>query len=807
MAEWIGNDSWFASYAQGSISSKPPSETMVEMEEVEIAITEAFRNVYRAVAFDIDGTLTEREQTEINPQMARIIGRLLQRGVPVFLITGRGRSSSREVAREIKKISGLSDWYMRRLQCITHNGVFLIRTPTEDPQYFLSQERLLADPMSNLEGLYDKVLGFFNDYKDKHNISRVDFMKEPHSIRLVFDSEAERKNLEEQLQDFISGINSTQNFDNIFLSRGSYGKKSCLDLSATNKKLALERVSQIIGVSPNKILRIGDRGEEGGNDYDLLDSVAGFSVGGLSPYATRCHPVLGEDMQTQLHGIEATNRLLNLVLLFPALSLKPKNPEKIISAHKSFEKLALRRSREEGENVTQQIRLRLRYAPVNSSGFTIPRSVTIADIYDQFSGGVFFRDWEFDALGNDHKLLELFDIYKLLEFTKKEPSSKWSMYTDTGILMRGPNYYYCLTFPPTKDSIPLFLEIFIDFINRAIDGITFVLPKGEDFGTFKLLLAIKDNVRNMLLRLFYISFLIDMNSDDRNFDSTRSLLTEGLSPHTRYHYNFLLNPEIDSKKQIEKYSEFLVKILNDITKKKEIIITESLKIPQEQDVFKWRECDHFLQNITAIQLGFHELRQREEIWKLEQLIGLGLAHGGIEMPIIAHEVARLQKVSMEIGILEISRYSKEAREKIQEGDEEYLSELLTKKKPLFLSNESRKTIRGESCILMDDNCTTCATLQYSRDFLLLQGADVVGAIIIRFPGVNRQVHMALPTDGFPDPDVLFSFIRGLIAPSPYARLIEPHESENPYIDQTELFDKSKARIQRYLLKNGTPPLQ
>jgi len=47
---------------------------------------------------------------------------------------------------------------------------------------------------------------------------------------------------------------------------------SVLDIAETNKKLALERVANIIGVSSNKILRIGDQGQEG-ERFDLLDSV------------------------------------------------------------------------------------------------------------------------------------------------------------------------------------------------------------------------------------------------------------------------------------------------------------------------------------------------------------------------------------------------------------------------------------------------------------------------------------------------------------------------------------------------------
>src|SRR5207248_195655 len=123
---------------------------------------------------------------------------------------------------------------------------------------------------------------------------------------------------------------------------------------------------------------------------------------------------------------------------------------------------------------------------------------------------------------------------------------------------------------------------------------------------------------------------------------------------------------------------------------------------------------------------------------------------------------------------------------------------------LCMIDNPDKHIDDAAFVIMDDNCTTCVTLQLARDFLVMQGADVVGAIAVRFPGVNRHVQMAMPGHGFCDPEILFSFIRGLIAPSPYSRLIYPETGPNPYLDQTHVFDKAKERIARYLQKNCTP---
>ena len=144
---WVGNEGWFDEYSQRIAILKNLNSSSVP--KIKEAIKSAFMRVYRAVAFDIDGTLTENDKSAIDLRMAGLVGRLLQRGVPVFLITGRGRNSARQAADEIRKGAQLSDWYFRKLHCITHNGVFLLSTPSDDPTAFLSNWETIAPKKIN----------------------------------------------------------------------------------------------------------------------------------------------------------------------------------------------------------------------------------------------------------------------------------------------------------------------------------------------------------------------------------------------------------------------------------------------------------------------------------------------------------------------------------------------------------------------------------------------------------------------------------------------------------------------------------
>jgi hypothetical protein len=201
----------------------------------------------------------------------------------------------------------------------------------------------------------------------------------------------------------------------------------------------------------------------------------------------------------------------------------------------------------------------------------------------------------------------------------------------------------------------------------------------------------------------------------------------------------------------------------------------------------------------------HELRQRKDIQQSQRLVAMGLAYGGIELPAIAQAVAQKRGLALEAALAKVSIYSdRKISQMIRAGEHSYVTHLLSETRPLCMMDALDHQVDDVAFILMDDNCTTCVTLQLARDFLVMQGADVVGAISVRFPGVNRHVQMAMPGHGFCDPENFFSFIRGLVAPSPYTRLIYPNTGENPYLDQTQMFDKAKVRIARYLEKNGTP---
>ena len=801
MKEWLSDPEWIIQYSSGvALLKKSAILTDKELDEVRDSIKNTFRRVYRAVAFDIDGTITPKGSIHVDQEMAKAVGRLLRRGVPVVLVTGRGRPSARQAAQEIKSFSQLSDWHMRRLQCVTHNGTFIIETPTNNPSSFLTVERVISELYFSKDLLVTKIQQAIA--VSGVDITTVTVDQEPHSIRIKFLSEQDRTSVRSFLEKIVTDLTTSEN--PLYLCLGAYENLSCVDLVGTNKKQALSIVAKKWGIAPDKILRLGDQGQEEGNDYDLLKSSSGFSVGEFSSDLERCLPVLAEDNRTQLIGAEAAVRLMKLVRLFPPLSISSSQGAERIASLRSFEKIAISRSRRAVDEATEKLRESIKSLIADGEAFIDIDSLQISDIYDPLSGGVRFRDWEFDQLPSSHLAFGLFGI-PFPSLNTSEPS-KWCMFTDTAILMRGPDYYFGYTRSIEERNLNSYMVIAEEFVRGAILLTNFMSNEKPCLTRYKLFLAIQDNIRNIILKIFYISFLTESEMIASDYVHTRTLFLKAVLPHTEIQLNFLFDKGLTWRNSLIDYASFIDSLLKyAIVLKNKMIVKSDNFLIKETKLFKWRECDHFLQNVMAVRHGIKGLKDTQDI-EHQNIAFVGLAHGGIELPAIASVIAKSEGLNSTAGIAKVSIYgNKDYGEMVRAGDEEYVVRLLTEKKPFCMMELPESSSEEPAIILMDDNCTTCVTLQLARDFLVSLGADVVGAIVVRFPGVNRYVHMSLPGHGFPDPEILFSFIQGLIAPSPYARLVCPGNG-NPYQDQTATFDKAEARIERYLLKNGTPRL-
>ena len=146
-------------------------------------------------------------------------------------------------------------------------------------------------------------------------------------------------------------------------------------------------------------------------------------------------------------------------------------------------------------------------------------------------------------------------------------------------------------------------------------------------------------------------------------------------PLTDFHYRFLLEIYFDWRNSLTEGAACISILLDmlgtaqlhklvDRADQEIVTPTELSNNRGRKAYFRWRETDFFLQNITAIQLGLREFRQRGDIGAQgKSVLVVGLAFGAIELPAIAQVVGPARQLSMTSALAHISHYGDEAIQK------------------------------------------------------------------------------------------------------------------------------------------------
>ncbi len=90
-------------------------------------------------------------------------------------------------------------------------------------------------------------------------------------------------------------------------------------------------------------------------------------------------------------------------------------------------------------------------------------------------------------------------------------------------------------------------------------------------------------------------------------------------------------------------------------------------------------------------------------------------------------------------------------------------------------------------------------MQIALNLLFTNNIDVKDIVAIRYPSLNRVEQMFLKGHGAIDTTKFFSYIKGLMFPSPYSKI---KSAEQGLLDELGVFNKSRNRVLKYLYKNG-----
>ncbi len=222
---------------------------------------DSFSITYNAVAIDYDGTMIPVTDRDARPgkELISTVGDFLDAQIPVVIISGRGHS-------------------LLKLRVKPH----------------------VEDSLALL------FLAMYNGSV----VSRGDNKEVIHSAEPHFDKTYRSLTRDIRLQRFAEKIIQTEHFGSRFIVRNS-GFAIDIYNAHRSKDRCLTLVTKLIGRSL-RFLRIGDQGHELGNDYELLRSKGGFSVGTVSSDPRSCFPVL-DSTGLRIPGPQGTLHLLTRI--------------------------------------------------------------------------------------------------------------------------------------------------------------------------------------------------------------------------------------------------------------------------------------------------------------------------------------------------------------------------------------------------------------------------------------------------------------------------------------------------------------
>lgn len=743
---------------------------------------------YNAVCFDIDGTLTTKNSKNIDDRAIDMIIKLLTKKIPVVFITGRGETGLEDLKQDIylriKKSKNITDSDMKRIYVLTNDGARLFYSNTISQETFLGENVYITTKEE-----LDQLLKIDKMIKElKSNLVNGDYFDITYSrdlktnqilnVRMVFNSQDEEpiNSIFDSLDKYIK----SNDLNKVHLTRGIYKNNSVIQVGTATKDKAIERAEEIIGVPQNSMIRIGDCGDQRGNDYAMLNCHQGYSVDKTSGSYDSCFPIF-DNYGNILKGVDATLHLLKNAKILPTVTLE--------KADKNNYTYNL--AKVESNIVKGRQKLLKKYNNLISSNFKNCNGID--DLFDKESGSVIVPMYEMELLQNNP--------LKELWLSAENEALMYSLRDNNNYLLRGAKtYYYFISnrlsvdgkdVTSKKDVINWYKNN-AKFLDDSINAITDTDNINNQINK-KLLLGVLDNCRNILLILInhYLvsnyydkNILLDISLDGNNINKKLYATTMEIER---------LMSRICFEKQYIVDKDNIIEIINN---SKEVLfnnLSQELNRNDEKDYSKnyraYREIDNFGENYIAVSL----FKEKSDNTKFAN--ACGLSYGGIELPILAKIIDqnRIEKLLLLKFNKEVSGYTNKQLLDLRKFNISDFGGLINSE------------IFGNSNVdLFDDNVLTGKTLQLAINSLYDCNINVDNICIVRYPSINRIDQMFLDNPAAVDYNLFFNYIYGLCFSSPYSWKDNNWKKENGVVDYTDslgIFDLNRKKIIECIIKN------
>ena len=745
----------------------------------------ALQQKYNAVCFDIDGTLTEDNSTKIDSRVLPMLANLLKKYIPVVFITGRGETGLNDLLSDIiydlKNKYGVTEKQLLKMYALTNDGARIFMTSDGSEKLFNISEYISSkEDIIKLEELNKKIIALLNSSTlNEHCKVTYSIDSKTNAIInirvMILNDSLEFNN--EIIKIINSLIRDSQN-SNLNLTIGKHNGKQVLQIGTATKNKAIQIAERMIGIPQNSMLRIGDCGDQFGNDYSMLNCPQGFSVEKTSGAIDRCFPVI--ENGKIITGVNGTLSLLKKVKLLPTICLEHAVQGEYARAYAKVEK-----------KMTQGKNNKIIYFNnfINNKFQTVDG---ITSLFDSSSGSIKIPMYEWITIPDNNPLKQLWLTYN-------DSSLCYSMYDNENILLRGSGiYYYFLSQRihdentrediTTKEMIYEWLNNNMEFFSKSLIAINNTSDI-NDLNNTKMILGLIDNIRNYLLILLnqqIVSNNIEKNvmanletlaKDSLMYKLYNNLIsTENLMKNISFNENYKIN-SID----VENLIKNMILITNEFRLK---FNKQPDKENYSKDFRAYREIDNFAENFITCYLT---LQKDSNIFNK----GIcGVCYGGLELPIIMKSIDdRINDVSILKFNKNVTGYAKKQSLELRFFD-------ISKTGGIEIFGIDKQ----KEYIILDDNLLTGKTMQLAITTFYDIGINVDKIVAVRYPGVNRISQMFMPNHGAVDYRHFFNFIEGLYFSSPYSWR-DPY-SKNPYEDSLGIFDLNRRKILECLAKNG-----
>ncbi|MBT6336285.1 HAD-IIB family hydrolase, partial [Candidatus Woesearchaeota archaeon] len=249
-----------------SIEDLPNLESRMGEFELDLTNTEqvaalktSLNHPYKAVVFDVDGTLKD-SGSSIPGSILNRIKALLENGIHVAIATGRGDSVEKVVVERIaERLSNKEA--LKNLHVYKENGARGYNAGTRETYY----ELLFSD---------ETTAGLENIMEDTPGLQMI--RSRDTVITVSAESAIALDALYITLRDKIEDLN--KQLDQELIVKQSGGFVDIMPVT-TSKSYSINDMMERLGISNEDIAKVGDQGRKGGNDYEMLQEPNAFSVG------------------------------------------------------------------------------------------------------------------------------------------------------------------------------------------------------------------------------------------------------------------------------------------------------------------------------------------------------------------------------------------------------------------------------------------------------------------------------------------------------------------------------------------------